>query len=169
MGELMKRLLFSLFLIAVSILLGSSYNNNPVTANKILTINSDVQKPTPPVEQLASQFMKQLIQKTDEYYRVENFETKDQLINSFQEIASIEVASKYVNYYYYEEDGSLYIVPTETPPWFEQGNSYTLMEVTKGHYRLSQRNFSEIHGNYIIHIDYKYENGKWRINDVIYE
>jgi hypothetical protein len=169
LGERMKRLLFFMFLIGVSILLGSTYEQEPVTANKVINLKKGVQEPNPPVEQLATSFMEQLIQTTDEHYRVENFQTKEQLINSFKDIANLEIARKYVEYYYYEESENLYVVPTETPPWFEKDNAYTLIEVTKGNYRLTQENFSEIHGNYLIYMDFKYENEKWHIENVTYD
>jgi hypothetical protein len=165
----MKKILFCLFLIVVSILLGSSYDTEPVTANKIIKINKEKEDFIPPVEQLATKFMDQLIQTTDEHYRVKSFHTKDQFITSFIDIAKKEVASKYVEYYYYEEGGRLYVVPTDAPPWFEKDNPYSLMEVSKYSYRLTQENESQLYGKYIIYIDYKYENGKWHIENVEYD
>ncbi|OZM56143.1 hypothetical protein CIB95_13630 [Lottiidibacillus patelloidae] len=164
----MKKILLSLFLIVVSILLGSSYDTEPVTANKIIKIDKEKEDFIPPVEQLAHQFMNQLIQSTDEHYRVKDFQSKEQFITSFIDIAKLEVASMYVDYYYYEEGGNLFVVPTDAPPWFEKDNPYSLMEVSKYSYRLTQENESEFHGTYIIHIDYKYEDGKWHIENVEY-
>src|SRR5690625_5708944 len=52
---------------------------------------------------LTDKFMEQLIQETDDDYRVDHCDTKEAIEASFDDIANREVTAEYIDYYY-EED-----------------------------------------------------------------
>jgi hypothetical protein len=164
----MKKIVVFILLLSITTVLGSGFETKTVTALKLKKLSAEEQLTTPPAKELAMKFMDHLIQSVDDQYRVENYQSKEEYIASFLDIASKEVTERYVDFYYYDMGGALYVVPTETPPWLEENNTFTLTEISRGHYKLVQINDTELYGKYTIEIDYKYKNGRWHIEDVTY-
>ncbi len=117
-------------------------------------------------ENLLTEFIDKLVQDTDEQYMVGKYQSKQELINDFRSISKPEVAKTYVDFYYEERDGGLYIVPTELPPWFVKENPYKLKKVDSGKYELNQNNTSDLYGSYSITAEFTNENGKWIISKI---
>ncbi len=113
--------------------------------------------------------MEQLVQPTDEEYRVLHFNNKQQLVDSFLPYASKSFAQKLVDLYYEERNGALYIIPTETPPWFVPQTAYTIQKISPDQYNVIQTNESELYGRYTITLHFKRNNhGIWIVDDVTY-
>ncbi|WP_284141478.1 hypothetical protein [Virgibacillus sp. LDC-1] len=119
--------------------------------------------------QLSDQFMNTLVQESDDYYRVLDAQTKEDVILKFAGIATAEVASIYVDYYYREENGELYIVPTELPPWFQKANNYRMVQLNNHSVKVIQENQSDLDGNYHIEMEFTYDEKTWKISNVTYK
>ncbi|GAA5417726.1 hypothetical protein Pryu01_02801 [Paraliobacillus ryukyuensis] len=115
-----------------------------------------------------SAFMDILVQETDQQYKVKGMSTKQALIKAFNDVASSEVAKKYVDVYYNEKDDGLYIVPTELPPWFVADQDYQKEKISDNKYRIQQSNQSDLYGNYEIELELSYVQQKWKITSVNY-
>ncbi|GAA0500339.1 hypothetical protein GCM10008986_29560 [Salinibacillus aidingensis] len=120
------------------------------------------------IKGLTEKFMDILVQETNQENRVLSYNTKDQLVQELKSIASLSLAKKYVDLYYKERNQQLYIIPTETPPWFIPDNSYDI-QTENGQATIVQSNSSELYGNYKIRIEFKYKEQKgWVIHNVYY-
>ncbi|GAA0465029.1 hypothetical protein [Alkalibacillus silvisoli] len=116
------------------------------------------------------QFMEQLVQETKEDYEVIQYDSVEQLKDSFSEFASSRVTELFVDDYYYEEQGNLYIIPTATPPWFIDGVEYEQKKVESGHYLIKQENVTDFDGEYTIIIELQLKDGNQPyIMDIQYE
>src|SRR5690625_4160226 len=102
------------------------------------------------IEKVTTQFIDHLVQEVDDEYRVLNYKTIHELKNSISSLASEKVVNQFVDFYYYEKEGQLYIVPTSTPPWFEPENDYKVKRVEENIFEVEQANQSEYHGDYTI-------------------
>lgn len=110
-------------------------------------------------------FIDILIQDIDDQYRVIGLDTKAELIDEFSSIAIAEAVEPYVHFYYYEQPDGLYIVPTELPPWFVEGQPYQKEMTDQGTVKITQDNFLEIYGHYRIEIELAYQKG-WKIINI---
>ncbi|MEN2465517.1 hypothetical protein [Ornithinibacillus sp. FSL M8-0202] len=88
----------------------STTNNQAVPVSQQNPIQHD------DIVQLTDLFMHTLVQETDENYRVLEYPDKESIVDAFKHITTEDVVKAYVDYYFYEENGALYLVPTETPP-----------------------------------------------------
>lgn len=118
------------------------------------------------IVQLTDGFLNTLIQETDKDYRVLKYQDKASIIDAFKHITTEEVVKAYVDYYYYEENGGLYIVPTETPPWFNKQNEYDVVQLEKNKFLVKQENESELYGEYRIEMEFTYTGQDWKITKI---
>ncbi|MFB1051421.1 hypothetical protein [Paraliobacillus sp. JSM ZJ581] len=112
------------------------------------------------------QFMDTLVQDIDTAYKVKHMNAKEELYQAFEYITTREIAKPYVEYYYQEEADGLYILPTETPPWFVEGKAYQKEAVADNIYHITQHNQSDLHGAYVIKIEMTYNQGEWKITKI---
>ncbi|MFS0559562.1 hypothetical protein AB1K91_02365 [Terribacillus sp. 179-K 1B1 HS] len=119
------------------------------------------------IEQLTSSFMDKVTQETDENYKVLNYNSKEELLKSFDEVATRDVSESIVDFYFSEEADGLYILPTETPAWFDPDNSYKVETDSDKYVTITQSNTDDLHGNYTIEIKFLYDGG-WKIAAVKY-
>lgn len=155
-------LLLFLFLIGAGInVIKSADAEEAIVTNSVDLKDSEI-------ETLMEEFMARLVQPTDENYRALNFTSKEELITHFSDIANSKTAKMFIDEYYYEEANELYIIPTETPPWLIPENEYEFKKIDNYHYRLSQRNHTDLYGTYSIIVTFSYEDGQWLIADVMY-
>ncbi|RCW66913.1 hypothetical protein [Saliterribacillus persicus] len=117
---------------------------------------------------LTDQFMDHLVQDTNESYKVTQYKTKDELIQSFSDIATQNAVQPYIDFYYEEKEDGLYIIPTSTPPWFINDQEYEIIEVDEETKKVVQSNQSEMYGDYQISIEFIYEDG-WKISKVLHK
>lgn len=112
------------------------------------------------------QFMETLVQEIDTTYKVKQMNTKEELYQAFERITTRDVAQVYVDYFYQEKEDGLYILPTETPPWFVEGEDYQKEKIADNTYRITQNNQSDMYGNYVISIEMSYQQGNWIITKI---
>ncbi|MBM7600736.1 hypothetical protein JOC34_003147 [Virgibacillus halotolerans] len=117
------------------------------------------------IEGVTDQFMDILVQEADPNYKVKNYNTKEALLTAFEEVTIRDVAADYVDYYYDEKADGLYILPTETPPWFIKENKYTIKQLDNNKVQVEQTNNTLLHGTYTITLDFSYEQ-EWKITNL---
>lgn len=116
---------------------------------------------------LTDKFMEQLVQEIDDDYRVVHFDTKEALESSFDDIAMREVTVEYTDFYYEETADGLYILPTETPPWFIETNDYHVIQLNKGQVKVVQENETHLYGQYTITYEFSFEDKEhWKITNI---
>ncbi|RDW18742.1 hypothetical protein CWR48_10505 [Oceanobacillus arenosus] len=118
------------------------------------------------IVELTDRFMNTIVQPTDENYRVLNYVTIDELLDAFAVFIDREIVAEYVDYYYHQEADGIYILPTETPPWFEEDNDYEVQQVSENKVLVNQYNESELQGNYSIRIEFTYNGSTWTITGI---
>jgi hypothetical protein len=137
--------------------------NQPVTAEevkeeqKIPAFTEDMAKTK------ANRFMEALKQETDENYKVLNYSTKEELITYLTNFVSKDIAAYYTDGLFEEKESSLYIIPTELPPWLEENEPVDIKQLSDTSYRVHQKNTSDLYGTYEITLGYEYIEGKWII------
>lgn len=118
---------------------------------------------------LTNRFMDEFVQETDDNNKVKNYTNKEELIKAFEDIATNEIVATFINDYYYEENNELYLIPTETPPWFIADEDYEIEQISNDVVTVTQANSLELYGDYTIIIEFFYDNGIWKISDVTYD
>jgi hypothetical protein len=118
---------------------------------------------------LTDEFIATLVQDTDLNYQVQNYHNKVSLLQAFEKIATEEVVTPYIDYYFKEEHDRLYIVPTETPPWFIKQNEYDVVQLDNNKVLVKQENNSELYGEYGIDIEFTFANQEWKITKIIHQ
>ncbi|OZU88535.1 hypothetical protein CIL03_09530 [Virgibacillus indicus] len=116
---------------------------------------------------LTEQFMDILVQEIDEDYKAVNVDTKKELMNQFEQVTTKETAEPYVDFYYKEKADGLYILPTETPAWFDADNGYDVVQLKENKVKVVQKNQDEMFGEYTIELEFTYDN-KWKITGISY-
>jgi hypothetical protein len=111
----------------------------------------------------AALFMDALKQEIDDEYKVVNFSSKQELITHLKNYVSEDIAVYYTEGLFEEKESSLYIIPTELPPWLEEDQSVDIKQLTDKSYRVYQKNTSDLYGTYEITLGYEYIDGKWLI------
>ncbi|WP_053071822.1 hypothetical protein [Ornithinibacillus contaminans] len=115
---------------------------------------------------LTDRFMSTILQDIDDNYRVKNYDTKDELLEEFATFSTKEAAKDYVDYYFYEEIEGLYIVPTETPPWFDKQNDYDVVQLDYQKALVKQENDTAMYGKYTIELEFTLENQGWKLTKI---
>ncbi|SDM12503.1 hypothetical protein [Sediminibacillus halophilus] len=113
---------------------------------------------------LTEKFMDLLVQETDENYRVMAYSSINELTDTFTKIAKPSVAKKYIDYYYEEKEDGLYLLPAETPPWFQSGAEYEMIESGDGTVKVVQDNQTDLHGSYTLELELTFDDS-WKITD----
>lgn len=124
---------------------------------KVPQFNEDIAKKN------AGLFMESLKQDIDENYRVINYSSKEELISHLKNYVSEDIAEYYTNGLFEEKESSLYIIPTELPPWLEEEQPVDIKQLSDTSYRVYQKNTSDLYGTYEITLGYEYVDGKWLI------
>lgn len=114
---------------------------------------------------LTDQFMNMLVQDVDDHYKVTNYATIDELLHDFEQIATRETVEPYVDYYYNEESDGLYILPTETPPWFVEENAYDVLQLDETQVKVIQENQTVFYDDYTIEIAFTFDK-EWKITNI---
>lgn len=117
------------------------------------------------IEKRTDQFMDQLVQEVNGNYKVKKYNSKQALLDDFKPFAKQKAAEKYVDYFYQEKQSGLYILPTETPPWFVNGQAYDTIDIDENHKQVIQTNTNDIYGEYTIVITFEYD-GQWLIKEI---
>ncbi|MBO8156746.1 MAG: hypothetical protein H0Z32_09815 [Bacillaceae bacterium] len=112
-------------------------------------------------------FNQRLFVERDENQRVKDFQTKQELNQYIEEVATTEIASGFVNQFYEERDEGLYFLPQGMPPMFDPEKPFELEQVSESTdlYLLLQPNSTEIHGEYILNVLLEKENNQYKIKE----
>ena len=116
---------------------------------------------------LTEQFMDFILQDINEDYKVTHLNSKEELLSEFDQVASRDVAEVYVDFYFEETEKGLYIIPTETPAWFNSNNDYDMIQ-TDNKAIITQKNETDLYGIYTIEFEFTYKNSKWKITEINY-
>ncbi|WP_174614106.1 hypothetical protein [Virgibacillus ihumii] len=117
---------------------------------------------------LTNGFMDVLIQDLNKHNKVVHFNTKEALLDEFEKVTTREVASKYVDFYFKEKPDGLYVIPTETPFWFQEKNNYDMIRKDENVVQIVQRNKNELYRAYTIKIEFTYKNN-WKITNILHK
>jgi|SRR5690625_4422022 len=118
------------------------------------------------ISTLTNKFMDMIVQDIEEDYKVVHYTSKEGLLDDFQKVATREAAAEYVEFYFEERENGLYIIPTETPPWFVPDNSYDVIQLGNNQVMIKQVNQSPLYGKYSIQFDFTYSEEGWRITQI---
>lgn len=119
------------------------------------------------VKRKANQFMELLDQDIGADNKVKHMDSKKELIQSLKHVANRETAKKFVDMYYKEQHGELYIIPTDKPAWIDEEGDLDMIQLDNKRVKAVQRNQSDLHREYTIAIEFTYDQ-EWVISDVDY-
>lgn len=114
---------------------------------------------------LTEQFMDTIVQDTDNNYQIIHYHTKNELLDEFEKISTREVAEPYVDFYFEEKEDGLYIIPTETPPWFNPNNDYDIIP-SNNKVVIIQNNKTDLDGKYTIQYEFTHGADGWKITEI---
>lgn len=116
---------------------------------------------------LTDQFMETLLQQTRDDNKVLHYHHKADLLDAFAPIATKEVATTYVDYYYNSKADGLYMVPTERPPWFDKEIDYDKVNLNDGKVQVVQKNKSAMYGSYQVVYEFTVDDEhNWKITKI---
>lgn len=116
---------------------------------------------------LTNGFMDILVQDIDSNYKVNHFDTKEELLTEFEKVTTKETARQLVDFYYMEKADGLYLLPTETPPWFLEENDYDMISKDASTVKVVQDNYTELDGNYQLELEFTFDTD-WKITNIMY-
>ncbi|TDQ40298.1 hypothetical protein [Aureibacillus halotolerans] len=149
--------------------------------NEVTTVSRAINQPSheqdsmnesslrPIVEQLTSDFMNTLKQNANSDFIVENIHNKEDLYEAFEPIAERDAVKPYIDFFFHEEDGHLYIVPTELPPWFNPNHDFDLTVKSPQSFFITQHTSNELYGDYSIEIWFTNKAGSWKIEEIVHK
>lgn len=112
---------------------------------------------------LLGEFEDRLLPLTTEEGKVENFDTKQELIDDVSEIASEDVVERFVNQFYEEGEEGLFLKQEEYGEFLMPDKKLTLEQVETGKYRVVQQSTSNTNSQQQITAMLEYKNGLYRI------
>ncbi|WP_053218821.1 hypothetical protein [Virgibacillus senegalensis] len=127
----------------------------------------EAKKRTPSHEELVSvteTFIDLLVQETEENYRVTAYSSIDELTEAFSRVATPDAVKKYIDYYYTEKEDGLYLLPAETPPWFQSEAEYEMIETGDGTVKVIQDNQTDLQGSYTLELELTFDDN-WKITE----
>lgn len=119
----------------------------------------------PPVKELEQQFSDLIYLEPAEDYEVKQYDSLDQLEEAYKSIMVWPLADHYLDTYFKEENGTVYLIPTESPILLNPDEDYTLERISNDKYELTQQGENPLRGEYTLTITYSYEAGKWVFGD----
>ncbi|MCA0988474.1 hypothetical protein [Guptibacillus algicola] len=119
----------------------------------------------PPIKEMEQKFHELIHQETNEDGVVKNYDSKDRLEQEFNQHMLPEPARYYVDTYFKEEDGKLYLKSMDAPVEVMWDKDYTLEQIDDQNYKLTQTGENELRGEYTLTINYTYEADKWEFAD----
>ncbi|WP_174615094.1 hypothetical protein [Virgibacillus ihumii] len=151
--------LLLLFLIPVYIAFQSTVEAPDQTA-KIQKIT-----PTkPPVEDLESQY-NNLIKPDSTQSQVVNYNSKQELIETFTDIMSRDLAVQMADQFFRKTDEGWKLIATDGPATVHFDAAYDLTKINAKKYSLTQTQETQLTGKIRLSITYQYQNNKWIIQN----
>ncbi|MFC0522087.1 hypothetical protein ACFFGV_00595 [Pontibacillus salicampi] len=101
--------------------------------------------------------------KADETNKVVNYNTRSEILKDFNKVLVSSLATKYVDESFETKDGELYSLPGHLPIRVYPSIPFTLDKVTSSSYKLTQKNTTDMDGEYTITVTYQFVDGTWKI------
>lgn len=106
----------------------------------------------------------------DENNQVLNYRSFDELKYYYSQIADEAVYMELLNTFFEERNGVLYLIPQETPLWFDETKAFELKIEKTGDMKLIQQTQSDLDGNVTLTIYFtRYEGIGWIIEKSEYQ
>lgn len=106
----------------------------------------------------------------DENNQVLNYRSFDELKYYYSQIADEAVYMVLLNTFFEERNGVLYLIPQETPLWFDETKAFELKIEKTGDMKLIQQTQSDLDGNVTLIIYFtRYEGIGWIIEKIEYQ
>ncbi|WP_080875081.1 hypothetical protein [Oceanobacillus timonensis] len=109
-----------------------------------------------------------LKQDADDSYKLKDYATEQELIDAFEAYTTPELAKEFVDYYFQAEADGVYVIPTQTEPWFQEENEYDMINISKHSVQIVQENENDMVGSYTLAVEMTLQNG-WKIQDISYK
>ncbi|MGP4039815.1 hypothetical protein ACTWP4_07925 [Gracilibacillus sp. D59] len=107
-----------------------------------------------------------VIENTEDDGALTDFDSKQALKDEFMTIMSEELADSYVAQYFEEDNGKVYVVPTEAPVWFEEGKDFSFEQVSDLEYEVTQEQSNELIGNLRMTYVIASKDDSWIVSEV---
>ncbi len=132
--------------------------SGPSEDPKIQTVEPD----RPPLEDLENQYESMIMQE-EEQLEVVNYDTKQELIDVFTKIMSLDLAVESADQFFRVSDGELFVSESGGPPLIDFDTEYNLTKNSDKEYDLTQTQENELTGNIRLTVTYQYQEGAWII------
>ena len=123
----------------------------------------------PDVEQILSNYKNnflEVVENAREDRTLEDFQSKQDVIDHFTEIMSLELAQWYVDMYIREKDGELILESMDGPIWFEKDEPYELLKINENNYKVIQQPNNELLGEAKTVFHLLFDGEKWIVNEL---
>lgn len=106
----------------------------------------------------------------DENGKVKGFTSFDQIVDEYyKNFAKEEISRSFVNGFFYEDNGELYVLPTDGGIFQDTSLPSEVVQITETHYQTRQivDNSSELTS--VVDFEYFASEGKWKLTNVTFE
>ncbi|QGH33744.1 hypothetical protein GI584_06800 [Gracilibacillus salitolerans] len=107
-----------------------------------------------------------VIENTEDDGALADYESKEALKEEFMNVMSEDLADSFVSHYFEEDNGKVYVVPTEAPVWFEEDSDFSLEQVNDLEYEVTQEQSNELIGNIRMTYVITSTEDSWIVNEV---
>ena len=115
--------------------------------------------------EIIDHFQTRLFVNVDDELKVVDFNSKTEIVEYIAEYASVQLVNEFVDQYYIEEDGHLYIIPQGSPPFLNVHEPFTFEKQDEQSYLIIQENETELHGSYTLFMVIEYVSDRFVVTD----
>lgn len=165
-----KKAVFCVIALAVLTTTACNQNVETKTKNNGVEINNqekELSKETAFL--LEDEFLERLFPERTEEGLVKSFKTKDQLMDQVTKVADREISKRYIDTYYEEINGLLYIRATEGPLTIEKDKPFEFKKISDVEYEIIQDGEDTLRGEYRFTVKFIKRDKDWIIKNRIYE
>jgi hypothetical protein len=137
------------------------------TASTDQAVNGDTEEAEMTKEKAAEvlrQYEETFMEVIDKGPELNEYETRDEIIQQFSTIMTKEQAEDLADIYINDKDGKLSVVATEAPIWLKDEQDYNVEKISEGEYHVIQNNSSELRGNLEVTFDLVMEDDSWLVS-----
>ncbi len=107
-----------------------------------------------------------VVHDTNDTLKLNNYTTKQELVEYFQQLMSVELATSLVDAYFTEKKGGLFVVATEPPTFLEEGQPFTVTTNGDGSATVTQEHNNDFMGHVQVEFTLAKQEDRWMIIDV---
>lgn len=96
---------------------------------------------------------------------IKNYQTKETLIDAVSEAAHEKLAKEFVDEFFTEKDGRLYIISRGAPAQILPNSPYDFNQIDEYTYEIIQDEADMMRGPYRLKVEFKYLDGQWKISN----